>query len=145
MVLWTWDIGLPIPSLNASWTHSTCTALENLLASHAGTKYLTWPNMDILRYCGMVSLQAILKQHILCWLDHVFYMDTDCLPQQILYGKLASTKHNSKHLRLLFTDTCQWNLKLFRIHTEWEMTTSRWQLWRQQLNDGRLLYEGNQG
>ena len=70
------------------------------------------PNVDILRHCGMVNLQIILKQCRLYWLNHVFCMNTDCLLQQILCGELADVKHNRGHPRQQFADACWCNLKL---------------------------------
>ena len=110
---------------------------------------ITWrdkvPNVDILRLCGTVNLQTILKQHRLCYFGYVFCIDTDCLPQQTLYGKLANAECNRGHPRLHYTDACQCNLKLSETDAEWEMTASRCQLWRRKLHNGNVLYKRYQG
>ena len=59
----------------------------------------------------MASLQAILKHQRLCWLGHVFHMDTDDLPQQTLYGELPNAKCIQEHPR--YTDVCWHDLKLW--------------------------------
>ena len=101
------------------------------------------PNVDILRHCHMVSLQANPQQQWLHWLDHVFHMDTNCLPQQTLYGEPTNAKCNRGNPRLYFTDACWCNLNLFGTDVKWEMTALRCQLWKQKLHNGSLLYERN--
>ena len=64
------------------------------------------PNVDILRHCGMVRLQAILKWHRLKWLGHVFHMDTDWLPWHTPYGEFANAKYKREDPTLHLTDTC---------------------------------------
>ena len=85
--------------------------------------------MGLLRCCGMVGLYTLLKWH-------------RPTPVQTLLGELPNARHNRGHLRLCFTDTSQCDL--FIIHTKWEMTMSRCQLKRQQLQDDRLLFQKKQ-
>ena len=103
---------------------------SNTWASHAITECkllgITWRdkvlNVDFLRCCDMVSLQAMLKWCRLHWLGHVFHMDTDHLLHQTLYSELANAKCKRGHPRACFTDAFQHNVKPFKADDKWETT-----------------------
>ena len=119
-------IWAPMPSPNASLTHSTYAAKESFLG-------ITWsdkvPNLDILRHCSMACLQATHKWHRLCWLSpwlnvcSVWTLTT--YPQQTLYGGCANARCSRGDPRLSFTYACQCDLKLFEMDDKWEMTALR--------------------
>ena len=80
-------------------------------------------------------MYTLLKQHWLCWLDHVCHMEDGQIPKDILYGKLTSGQRSTGHPQLRYKDACKRDMKALNINiNSWEDLAANCTSWRSMLH-----------
>ena len=71
---------------------------------------------------GLVSCgSALLRQRRLCWLGHVHRMPDGRIPEDLLYGELATGRRRTGRPQLRYRDVVKRDMKAVGIDTEtWE-------------------------
>ena len=86
---------------------------------------VTWEdkitNIRILEQAKSVSIHSMLRLRRLRWLGHVSRMPHGRIPQEIMYGELASGQRSLGRPKLRYKDVCKQDLKLANIDLKfWE-------------------------
>lgn len=107
---------------------------------------VTWrdrmTNEAVLTKTKCNSIVALLKQRRLRWLGHVYRMDPDRLPREILLGQIANAKRPVGRPMLRFKDSCKRDMLSFGIQTKsWETRASMRPEWHHDLFTGISKYD----
>ena len=79
------------------------------------------PNTEVLSRAGLPSMYTLLRQRRLRWLGHVHRMPDGRIPEDLLYGELASGKRSTGRPQLRYHDVVKRDMKTVDIGTEsWE-------------------------
>ena len=77
-------------------------------------------------------MYTLLKQRRLRWLGHVCRMEDGRIPNDLLYGELASGKRPTSRPQLHHKDICKGDLKALNLNTNtWETSAAGRCTWRQ--------------
>ena len=100
------------------------------------------PNTEVLRKCGISSIQTLLVKAQLRWAGHVVRMEDSRIPKALFYGQLKGGKRGIGRPRLRFKDTLKHNLSDCGMNpTTWEADAQNRQLWRARCHAATKEYE----
>ena len=93
-------------------------------------------NSEVCKCSCIPSLFAIVCKRCLRWLDHI-WMDSGCIPKDMLYSELGGGTHPAGQPYLQFKDLCKWDMKLAVISINtWESMTEDCKAWRATVKNG---------
>ena len=97
-------------------------------------------NAEVLRRAGCQDIRITLSNRRLSWLGHVRRMPQGRLPQDILYGTLASGQRPAGRPKLRFADVCKRDMKHLQIDpNSWEIMAQDRPTWRAGIKEGSRL------
>ena len=77
-------------------------------------------NVELLRHANLLCIKKNLM-----WLGHVYRMDTDRPPRQLLYSQLCEEYRNQRRPILRFKDVAKRNMKYRKIDIEtWQIAAN---------------------
>ena len=103
------------------------------------------PNNTVLERAGITSMYTLLKQRCLRWLDLVSRMEDGRIPEDLLYGELATGKRPTGRPQLHLKDICKRDVKARAFNTDtWETLACDRCAWRQKVQKGLSSYKNTQ-
>ena len=88
-------------------------------------------NAEVIRRAGRQDIYITLSNRRLSWLGHVHRMPQGRLPQDILYGTLASGQRPAGRPKLRFADVCARVMKHLQIDpNSWAIMAQHMPTWR---------------
>ena len=119
--------------------------------NHLHTKFLRkllkikwqdrFPDTEVLKRAGMLSVHTHLKLAQLRWTGHVTRMPEQCLPKKILYGELEMGKRSYGGQKKRYKDTLKASLNESNILTVVGTTAQDQAKWRGLIRRGASEYE----
>ena len=95
-------------------------------------------NVEVLNRAGMDSIEATLATSQLRWTGHVFRMNDERIPKQLLYSELESGKRKVGGQKLRYKDVIKRHLKSADINIDtWETLAADRNVWRSTLHSGK--------
>ena len=90
----------------------------------------------------MCSLNALLTERCLSWLNHVRRMDAGRIPKDILYGELVEGYRKTGCPKLRFKDACKRDMVKCSIDPNtWEYQAEDRSAWRVAVRQGKTCAE----
>ena len=99
-------------------------------------------NAEVLQRTGCQDIRITLSNRRLSWLGHVNRMPEGRLPQDILYGSLASGQRPAGRPKLRYVDVCKRDMKHLHVDpNSWEAMAQDRPTWRASIREGSRLAE----
>ncbi|XP_078593825.1 uncharacterized protein LOC144871797 [Branchiostoma floridae x Branchiostoma japonicum] len=99
-------------------------------------------NLQVLKKCGLPSIECLIVKCQLRWTGHVVRMEDSRIPKMLLYGQLKQGHRNQGRPFKRYRDTLKANLKSCNINTNsWEETAHDRTDWKRQCKSGIMAFE----
>lgn len=101
-------------------------------------------NLQVLRKCGLTSIECLIIKCQLRWAGHIVRMKDDRIPKMLLYGQLKGGHRNQGRPVKRYRDNLKASLRSCKIDVNsWEETAHDRALWREQYCTGTRAFEAS--